>query len=497
MVPTGLAPFSQLERIMTSVGTPRLPSRLPAFSALEEPVLIFDATNVAARDVHPLRGLANHGPFGRVSFAAYTPTIRVATVGPASGQRSVQRLIQSLSGSYPPGDRPEYVPTYPGFAQVFGVEIGLATDPAAHIKWGEALAATRDTAVPYLAELFRSAIGQLTSVRASFDVAIVHLPDAWSSACRAVDFNAHDHLKAMASLANIPTQVVNDRTFAFNYLASRSWRLGIAHYVKAGGVPWKLAPIPGDPPDTAFIGLAYAFRGDPQEGHFVTCCSQIFDADGGGMQFVAYEATDPVEDSENPYLSRSDMRAVLARSLRVYQSRNGGTVPRRVAVHKLTAFTNDELAGVTDALSAVDEIECLEINTNVAWRGVWLNPPRVVSDRRSEPSRYPVPRGTLIHLSGSEALLWGAGDAPGVSTQDHFFQGKKSIPRPLLLRRHAGAGPLEIAGLETLALTKMDWNNDALYDPVPVTIRYSKQLAQTIAHVPDLPNGEYPYRMFM
>ena len=89
---------------------------------------------------------------------------------------------------------------------------------------------------------------------------------------------------------------MNDRTFAFNYLASRSWRLGIAHYVKAGGVPWKLAPIPGDPPDTAFIGLAYAFRGDPQEGHFVTCCSQIFDADGGGMQFVAYEATDPVED---------------------------------------------------------------------------------------------------------------------------------------------------------------------------------------------------------
>ena len=54
-----------------------------------------------------------------------------------------------------------------------------------------------------------------------------------------------------------------------------------------------------------------------------------------------------------------------------------------------------------------------------------------------------------------------------------------------------------MAAPRALALTKMDWNNDALYDPVPVTIRYSRRLAQTIAHVPALPSGEYPYRMFM
>ncbi len=50
---------------------------------------------------------------------------------------------------------------------------------------------------------------------------------------------------------------------------------------------------------------------------------------------------------------------------------------------------------------------------------------------------------------------------------------------------------------EALALTKMDWNNDALYDPVPVTIRYSKRLARTIANVPSLPGRDYPYRLFM
>jgi hypothetical protein len=54
-----------------------------------------------------------------------------------------------------------------------------------------------------------------------------------------------------------------------------------------------------------------------------------------------------------------------------------------------------------------------------------------------------------------------------------------------------------MTALEALALTKMDWNNDALYDPVPVTIRYSKKLAKTIANVPNLPGNTFPYRLFM
>lgn len=99
--------------------------------------------------------------------------------------------------------------------------------------------------------------------------------------------------------------------------------------------------------------------------------------------------------------------------------------------------------------------------------------------------------------SGTSCLVWVAGNAPGVSTTSAYYQGGKSIPRPLVLTRHAGSGSLQLIAAEALALTKMDWNNDALYDPVPVTIRYSKRLARTIANVPSLPGRDYPYRLFM
>ena len=50
---------------------------------------------------------------------------------------------------------------------------------------------------------------------------------------------------------------------------------------------------------------------------------------------------------------------------------------------------------------------------------------------------------------------------------------------------------------EAMALAKMDWNNDALYDPLPVTIMYSQRLSRTISNVPSLPGRSYPYRLFM
>ena len=80
---------------------------------------------------------------------------------------------------------------------------------------------------------------------------------------------------------------------------------------------------------------------------------------------------------------------------------------------------------------------------------------------------------------------------------DSYYQGGKSIPSPLLMTRHMGRGPLETSASELLALTKMNWNNDALYDREPVTIGYAKRLARTIANVPSLARSVYPYRMFM
>jgi len=48
-----------------------------------------------------------------------------------------------------------------------------------------------------------------------------------------------------------------------------------------------------------------------------------------------------------------------------------------------------------------------------------------------------------------------------------------------------------------LALTKMDWNNDSLYDPLPVTIGYSQVLARVVKRMSGLGTTPYQFRYFM
>lgn len=476
-------------------------SKLAPFALLEEPQLTFDPANTSL-DVSPLRGLAGYGPYSSSTFGTYTPALRVASIAPMSGLAGLRGLIDTLRSSQKPGDRKEYVPHFRGFENVFGIPLLGAQTGSAHIKLPDDLQALghSDSLNERLMQALRSAMDRLRLVRDQFDVVLVHLPDAWQAAFRAPGFDAHDALKAVGADYGIPTQVINDRAFTFGYKASLAWRLSIALYVKAGGIPWKLAHLPEVSEGSAYIGLAYALRGDPKEAHYVTCCSQVFDADGGGMQFVAFEARDPVSDPEearrNPFLSRNEMRAVMARSLHLYQSRNGGQLPQRLVVHKTTAFRSEELEGALDALAAVPEVECVEVTSSPGWRGVWLKQSRKPG-ARSEADGYPVPRGTVLQRSGRSLLVWVAGNAPRAALQGDHYQGKKSIPRPINLVRHSGVGPLEVTALEALALTKMDWNNDALYDPVPVTVRYSQRLARTIANVPSLPGHAYAYRLFM
>lgn len=475
-------------------------SKLPPFSLLEEPQLTFDPDD-SSLDVNPLRGLDRYGTYSSLTFPGFTPAIRVATISPESGWKNLGAIVETLRTPHPPSDRREYVPAYRGFENVFGVPL-IAANQNAHIKLPDDLSELKPEGSLHdkLLYALSNAVDRLALVRDQFDVVLVYLPDTWQVAFKAPGFDAHDALKSLGAIQGIPTQLINDRSFVFGYKASLAWRLSIALYVKAGGIPWKLAPLKGVPEDTAYIGLAYALRRNPNTAHYVTCCSQVFDADGGGMQFVAFEARDPVKDvreaKRNPFLSRGDMRAVLARSLNLYQSRNGGMLPRRLVIHKTTSFKADELDGALDAVSAIPEVECVEVTSNPGWRGVWRKQ-GPANGPRSVPDGYPVPRGTVLHQSGRSALVWVAGNAPGASSRGNYYQGGKSIPRPINLTRFAGGGPLELTALEAIALTKMDWNNDALYDPVPVTIRYSQRLAQTIANVPTLPGNAYPYRLFM
>jgi hypothetical protein len=463
---------------------------------LPEPMLAFHPDRVSDREIHPLRGLLRFGPYSK---GLVPDPIRVATIAPARESERLYTFISELKSAATPRERLDYLPKWPGFHSVFGLHMRGA-GRGCHVELDAAIEEEfRGSSRPHvvLAERTVRAIQTLDAHRADFDVLFIYIPQRWSAGFVGApdeDFDLHDHLKAFCAARRLAVQLVReDKALVYPCRASVMWRIGLALYSKAGGVPWKLADTEVD---TAYIGLSYSVRPlESDRPRFVTCCSQVFDAEGSGLEFVAYDAHDVEVQRENPFLSQTEMFRVMSRSLDLYRRRHAGRSPRRVMVHKTTEFKPDEIDGCMEALHLCESVDLIQVIEDVNWRGIKISGSRHA--RKGNPAGYPVGRGTVVGLSPFDALLWTHGDVSGISEGKSFFQGGRGTPRPIRLVRHAGHGPWDDTANAVLALSKMDWNNDALYDPLPVTIGYAKVLARVVKRMPGLGTAPYQFRFFM
>ena len=360
---------------------------------LAEPQLSFHPDRSTDREYHPLRGLQKFGPH---SASLVPDPIRVATLAPAGESARLYGFMKELKAQYAPKERIEYLPEWPGFHGIFGVHM-RAAGSACHVELDDRIESEfGNSSKPHavLAEALTRAIHALEARRNEFDVLFIYLPKRWEPGFKGgpeEDFDLHDHLKAITAARRIPVQLVReDKALAYPCRASVMWRIGLALYAKAGGVPWKLAEAD---PATAYIGISYAVRpSDSDRPRFVTCCSQVFDEEGAGLEFIAYDAHEFNVQQDNPFLSQTEMFRVMTRSLDLYRRRHAGRPPRRVMVHKTTEFKREEVNGCMEALHLCEEVDLVQVVEDVGWRGVRI-------DRIQQPGSkgyatpYPVARG--------------------------------------------------------------------------------------------------------
>lgn len=476
-----------------------MPHALPAHNWLTESELLFDPEYHDRCDIHPLIGLREYGPYSRTVISQVFDPLRVAFIV-AHGQTGLaKQLLAELERPVAPRERRSYLIEYPGFSKVFGVRVGAAPR-GCHIELEEGLdEKIADSAQPHvvLADALTKALSTIEPHRSEFDVVVMVLPERWERGFYGgehEDFDLHDYLKAVTASRAMPLQILQEsRAFRYHCRCSVMWRLGVALYCKAGGIPWKLA---GTDPESAFVGLSYALRdADAGRPRFVTCCSQVFDSDGTGLEFIAYEVDDVHLERENPYLSRAQMRRLMARSLALYQRRHVGKSPKRVVVHKSTEFTREEVDGCFDAWPTTSGLELVQVQQDVGWRAVQINPPPVRGGK-GVAGRYPCRRGSFLQLGSRDVLLWTQGNVPMAREKDFYKEGK-GIPSPILLSRFAGHGSLDELCRDVLGLSKMNWNNDGLYDRLPVTMSYASILARTVKRMPQLTSRPYQFRFLM
>ena len=412
-------------------------SEIAAHVSLPDSMLSFHPERTSDQNRHPLRGLLDYGPYS----SGFVPDpIRVATVAPTADSSGLYNFMRDLHGSFQPRERRDYVPIWPGFQRVFSLRMSAA-EGACHIKVSPQLDTDlQESPQPHvtLADHLIRAIQPLEARRTDYDIVFIYIPARWERGFEGgpnEDFDLHDHLKAYTAARGLPIQLIReDRAISYHCRASVMWRIGLALYAKAGGVPWKIADFD---PDTAFIGISYALRpANSDRPRFVTCCSQVFDSDGAGLEFIAYDAHEIEVHRDNPFLSRNEMFRVMTRSMDLYRRRHAGRSPRRVMVHKTTEFKREEVAGCMEALHLCEAVDLVQVVEHVDWRGVQID--RGSHGRKGRPARFPVPR-----VLGPRVEPIAQGHLGG------------ALPAPFAWFAHGGDTASAILGL-----TKMNWNND-------------------------------------
>lgn len=466
---------------------------------LGEPELVFSnksGTSVV-RSPHPVRGLVHNKPYDfPLTSRGFFTGLRLGIVCPAGEIKGLHSYLQNAHRTLSPTQNErDYLVDYPGFASAYGLPLEIPQlGDAGWFVCPEPSSSDPQTSALEIAVNINKGIETLQSSYAPH-VVMVFYPSRWRDfrgyRTESERFDVRDFVKAFCVQRGIATQFFNEETFFDGYQCRVWWWLSLALYVKSMRTPWVLNTLADD---TAFVGLGFSIDPTAERGkHVVLGCSHIYSGKGEGLQYRLSKIEEPIFYGRNPFMSREDARRT-GETIRQLFFDARLKLPERVVLHKRTNFTTDEREGLAEGLSGVKQIDMLEIQIDNALRYVASVPG---ANGKFDDDNYPVRRGTVMKLDDYTALLWVHGATTALDPKFKYFQGKRRIPAPLTIRRHAGRTDLQRLSEEILGLSKMNWNTFDLYTKLPATVHSSNEIARIGSLLQRFGSASYDYRLFM
>jgi len=467
---------------------------------LQEPDLLFSGRtgNGNPKDKHPLHGLISNRPYDYSLNQLGFTQINLGVVCPDVSASILENFLFTSQQKFSPTQKEsDYLIDFPGFTQAFGIGLDIPKHGSSGWQSVPEMQANIDEKSGVL-QLANAITAAIDSLRASYkpNLVIIFIPTRWEKwrkfSTEDEDFDLHDFVKAHCVQRGISTQFVEESTLTDSYKCRVWWWLSVALYSKAMRTPWVLDTLDSN---TAFVGLGFSLRHNAENGrHIVLGCSHIYNSKGEGLRFRLSKIQNPIWIRRNPYMSREDARQ-LGETIRTlfYESRS--KLPERVVIHKLTPFKRDERDGLMDGLKGVSNVDMIEINIDDSLR--YFASRYDFSQKSFSIDGFPVRRGTVIPIDDYSALLWGHGSTTAIQTGRTYFQGKRRIPAPLIVRRYAGNSDLSLLANEILGLSKMDWNSADMYTKLPVTVYSSQRIARIGTLLQRFEPMSYDYRLFI
>ena len=457
---------------------------------LDEPELEFGG---GGRHIDPRHGIATYGPVDAGTESAPS-RIRVGIVAPEALAEQIRTWVERAREPLP-----AKTPRYPGQARLFPAFPGFDLDHSFR-----SIVAISERDVRALPQRFVDSLAQMSAeaaVRASVDAYMSEInwlaeaancdviicgrppeldrPETTTTGATrspALKADFHDQLKAAALNVAPPLQLIRPESVDDQFrtpkgvparrvqdLATRAWNLHTALYLKAGGAPWRLIRSFSDEA-SCFVGISFYRSPDGTQVH--TSVAQMFNERGEGVVVRGGPAAQ-TKDDRQVHLNESNAHGLLVTALEAYRAEHGNT-PARLVVHKTSRFVAPEIAGFA---AAAEDQRIARIDM------VWVHENDTLRIFRTD--AHPPLRGTLLIADEDRLVLYTRGSIDFYETYPGMY-----VPSPLSLRPVRRTRSSEALALETLALTKLNWNDSQLDGRLPVTLTAARKVGGILRHVP-------------
>jgi len=461
--------------------------------------LLFSSSNgkIEVRNPNPLKGLVENKPWDfQLTTSGLSSSVEMSAICPVQDAAKLKRFLNQFQERSEPAKRErDYLQDFPGFSAAFGLPLTYPNrGESGWIDLDDVVAGDALTSAKQLAHRICKALDVIRSIRPGA-IAAIFVPTRWAEYEKIETdtelFDLHHFLKAYAARHGQSTQFIREKTTISPQPCRVRWWLSLALYAKALRTPWRLDCLDDE---TAFVGIGYSIDSGAARGnHVLLGCSHLYNARGEGLQFRLGRIEAPIIRGRNPFMSVDDARRT-GETIRQLFFDAKMRLPTRVVVHKRTPFTEHEQRGFLQGLEGVPNVELIELTIEESLRFLASK----MSNGRPEIDKFPIPRGAVVILDKTSALLWVHGVTPSaMNPKWKYYQGKRRIPTPLLIRRYRGQSDITQVATEILGLSKMNWNTFDYYSRLPATLDSASAIAKVGSYLSSFNSAPYDYRLLI
>jgi hypothetical protein len=278
-------------------------------------------------------------------------------------------------------------------------------------------------------------------------------------------FDFHNLLKVLGFPHKMRTQVIQPTTLRLTEgpqdPATIAWNFSVAMFYKATGNPWKIADLDED---TCYVGISFYEEIGEQGPQMRASMAHVYLRTGESQIIRGKPFRWDGARGSSPQLSATHARDILSEVIQLFE-RQKQRKPVRVVVHKTSPFTDDEIAGFSDASKDAKYVDLVHVMQH--------QPIRLYH----KDSVYSPLRGTLISdATQPRFLLYTSGFIQALGT----YPGS-TVAEPLICDCSKLETDIYQVSKDVMSLTKLDWNNSDFCTRLPVTISVSRTVGSILA----------------